>query len=135
MINAWNKYEQSDDDDFSVLSVRTFYDKNGLETTKLLNIGLGWEMIVIINIPVDSASPVNFLKQNGMQEIKLRYPNQKIYPVEERTKDLYCGFTDDRINILGKIIVRTQSNGWISEATPFFIKKNETKWGMTFYQS
>ena len=28
-------------------------DKNGPETKKLLNIGLGWEMIVNMNIPVD----------------------------------------------------------------------------------
>ena len=41
--------------------------------------------------------------------------------MEKRIKDLYCGFTNDTINILGKIIVRTQSNGWISEETPFFI--------------
>ena len=41
VINAWNEYGQSDDDDFSVLSVRPIYDKNGLETKKLLNIGLG----------------------------------------------------------------------------------------------
>ena len=32
VVNAWNEYGQSDDDDFSVLSVRTNYDKNGLET-------------------------------------------------------------------------------------------------------
>ena len=70
-------------------------------------------MIVNMNIPVDSASPVNFLK--------LRYPNLNIYPMEKWVKNLYCGFTDDTINILGKIIVRTQSNGWISEETPFFI--------------
>ena len=78
-------------------------------------------MIVYMNIPVDSASPLSFLKQNVLHEIKLRYPNLKFYPVEKRIKDLYCGFTDDTINILGKIIVRTQSNGWISEETPFSI--------------
>ena len=78
-------------------------------------------MIVNMNIPVDSASPVSFLKQNLLHEVKLRYPNLKIHPVEKRTKDLYCGFTNDTINILGKKIVRTQSNGWISEDTPFFI--------------
>ena len=59
---TWNEYGQSDDDDFSVLSVRTIYDKNGLETKKLLNLGIGWDMIVNMNIPVDSASPVNFFK-------------------------------------------------------------------------
>ena len=74
-----------------------------------------------MNIPVDSASPVSFLKQNDLHEIKLRYPNLKINPVKKRVKDLYCGFTNDTINILGKIIVRTQFNGWISEETPFFI--------------
>ena len=121
VINAWNEYGQSDDDDFSVLSVRTIYDNNGLETKKLLNLGIGWDMIVNMNIPVDSASPVSFLKQNVLHEIKLRYPNLKIHPVEKRIKDLYCGFTNGTINILGKIIVRTQSNGWISEETPFFI--------------
>ena len=121
VINAWNEYGQSDNDDFSVLSVRLIYDKNGLETKKLLNLGIGWDMIVNMNIPVDSASPVSFLKQNVLHEIKLRYPNLKIHPVEKRIKDLYCGFTNDTINILGKIIVRTQSNGWISEDTPFFI--------------
>ena len=74
-----------------------------------------------MNIPVDSASPVSFLKQNVLHEIKLRYTNVKIYPVEKRIKDLYCGFTDDTINISGKIIARTQSNVWISEETPFLI--------------
>ena len=121
VINAWNEYGQSDDDDFSVLSVRTIYDNNGLETKKLLNLGIGWDSIVNMNIPVDSASPVSFLKQNVLHEIKLRYPNLKIHPVEKRIKELYCGFTNDTINILGKIIVRTQSNGWISDETPFFI--------------
>ena len=82
---------------------------------------MGWEMIVNMNIPVDSASPVSFSKQNVLLEIKLIYPNLKIYPVDKRIKDLYCGFTDDTISIIGKIIVRTQSNGWISEETPFFI--------------
>ena len=121
VINAWNEYGQSDDDDFSVLSVRTIYDKNGLETKKLLNLGIGWVMIVNMNIPVDSASPVSFLKQNVLHEIKLRYPNLKIHALEKRIKDLYCGFTNDTINILGKIIARAQSNGWISKETPFFI--------------
>ena len=121
VINIWKECGQSDDGDFSVLSVRTIYDENQLETKKLLNIGLGWEIIVNMNIVVNSASPVSFLKQNVLHELKLRYPNLKISPVEKRIKDLYCGFTDDTINILGKIIVRTQSNGWISEETPFFI--------------
>ena len=41
VINAWKEYGQSDNDEFSVLSVRIIYDKNGLETKKLLN--FGWE--------------------------------------------------------------------------------------------
>ena len=41
--------------------------------------------------------------------------------MEKRIKDLYCGFTNHTINMLGKIFVRTQSNGWISEETPFII--------------
>ena len=49
VINAWNEYGQSDDDDFSVLSVRTIYDNIGLETKKLLNLGIGWDMIVNLN--------------------------------------------------------------------------------------
>ena len=104
-----------------VLSVKTTYDENGLETKKLLNIGLGWEMIVNMNIPVYSASPVSFIKQNILHELKLRCSNLNFYPVERKIRDLYCGFTDDTINILGKIIVNTQSNGWIREETPFFI--------------
>ena len=62
VINAWNEYGQSDDDNFSVLSVRTIYDKNGLETKKLLNLCIGWDLIVYMHIPVDSASPVSFFK-------------------------------------------------------------------------
>ena len=121
VINAWNEYRQSDDDNFPALSVRTIYDKNGLETKKILNLGISWDMIVNMNIPVDSASSVSFFKKNVLHENKLRYPNLKIHPVEKKIKDLYCGFTNDTINILGKVIVRTQSNGWISEETPFFI--------------
>ena len=74
-----------------------------------------------MNIPVDSASPVSSLKQNLFHELKLSCPNLKIYPVEKRIRDQNCGFTDDTINIVGTVIVRTQSNGWINEETPFFI--------------
>ena len=62
-------------------------------------------MIVSMNIPVDSTSQVNFLKENVLQEVKLRYPNLKIHPVDKRTKQLYFGFTDSTINILRKIIL------------------------------
>ena len=56
----------SDNDDYSVLNIRTIYDTNGLENKKLVNIGLG----VNLNIPVDSASPVSFLKQNVLKRIE-----------------------------------------------------------------
>ena len=38
VVNAWNEYGQSDDDNFSV---RTVYNKNGLETKNILNLGIG----------------------------------------------------------------------------------------------
>ena len=107
VINAWNECGQSDDDNFTVLGVRTIYDENGLETKKNSNLGFGLELIVNMNIPVDSASPVSFLKQNVLHELELRYPNLKTYPVEKKIRDLYCGFTDDTINILGMIIIKT----------------------------
>ena len=121
MINAWTDKGINDNDDYSVPNIRTIYDTNGLETKKLVNIGLEDDAIVNLNIPVDSASPVSFLKQNVLHELKLRNPQLKIHPVEKKTRELYCGFTNDTINIIGKVIVRLQSNGWIADETPFFI--------------
>ena len=63
-LNAWTEEGTSDNDDYSVLNIRTIYDDNGLETKKLVNIGSGEDAIVNMNIPVDSASPVSFLKMN-----------------------------------------------------------------------
>ena len=62
-------------------------------------------MIVSMNINVDSTSPVNFLKQNLLKEKKLRKPNLKIHPVDKRTKQLYSGFPNSTINMLGKILL------------------------------
>ena len=121
VINAWTDKGINDNDDYSVPNIRTIYDTNGLETKKLVNIGLEDDAIVNLNIPVDSASPVSFLKQNVLHELKLRNPQLKIHPVEKKTRELYCGFTNDTINIIGKVIVRLQSNGWIADETPFFI--------------
>ena len=121
VINAWTEEGISDNDDYSVLNIRTIYDTNGLETKKLFNIGLGDDAIVNLNIPVDSASPVSFLKQNVLHELKLRNPQLKIQPVEKKTRELYYGFTNDTINIIGKVVVRLQSNGWTADETPFFI--------------
>ena len=86
MINGWTEEGISDNDDYSVLNIRTIYDTNGLETKKLVNIGLGDDAIVNLNIPVDSASPVSFLKQNVLHELKLRNPQLKIHPVEKKTR-------------------------------------------------
>ena len=79
------------------------------------------DAIVNLNIPVDSASPVSFLKQNVLHELKLRNSQLKIHSLDEKTRELYCGFTDDAINIIGKYVLRIQSNGWIAEETPLFI--------------
>ena len=81
--------------------------------------GLGEDAIVKMNIAVDSASPVSFLKQNVLHELKLR--NLKILPIEKKIWAQFCGFTNATINTVGKIAIRIQSNGWISEETPIFI--------------
>ena len=121
VINAWTEERISDNDDCSVLNIRTIYDTNEMETKKLVNIGLGDDAIVNLNIPVDSASPVNFIEQKVLHELKLRKPHLKMHQVDKKTRECYCGFTNDTINIIGKIVVRIQSNGWITEETPFFI--------------
>ena len=102
MIKAWNKNRESDDEDFSVFSVKTIFDENGLETKKLLHIKLGWEMIVNMNNSVDLAITVSFIRQIVLHDLKLRYTYLKKYPVGESIGDLHCGFTDNTINILGK---------------------------------
>ena len=121
VINAWTEEGISSNDDYSVLNIKTIYDTDGLETKKLVNIGLGEDAIVNLNIPVDLASTVNFLKQNVLHELKLRNPRLKIHPVDKKNRELYCGFTNDTINLIGKLTVRIQSNGWTSEEILFFI--------------
>ena len=97
VVNAWSESGQSDNDDYSVLKVTTIYDNQGKELKKLLNIGLGKANQVIPNIQVASAGPVSFLKQNVSHELKLRDPYLQIYPVDQATKEFYCGFTDNAI--------------------------------------
>ena len=121
MINAWNEYGQSDDDYFSVLSVRTIYDKNGLESKKLLQHKPGLGDDCKYEHTSRLSKPCKFFKTKRVARDQTKIPEPKNNPVEKRIKDLCCGFTDATINILGKIIVRTQSNGWISEETQFFI--------------
>ena len=64
-----------------------------------------------MNITVDSASPVSFLKQNVIHDLTLRDTKLKIQPVDKKIRALLCGFTNDTINIIGKIVVRIQSKG------------------------
>ena len=51
----------------------------------------------------------------------MRDPQLKFRPADKKVRAPYCGFTYDTINIIGKVVVRIQCNGWISEETPFFI--------------
>ena len=112
VINAWSESGKSENDEYTVLKVATIFDDDGKELQKLLNIGLGKENQIILNIQVDSASPVSFLKKNVLHELKLRDPYLKIYPVDKATKELYCGFTDNAINFSGKVILPIFSNSW-----------------------
>ena len=41
VIKAWTEEGISDNEDYSVLNIRTIYDTNDMETKKLVNIGLG----------------------------------------------------------------------------------------------
>ena len=111
----------SDTDDYSLLNIRTIHDQNSLETKKLVNIGLGEASIVNMNIPAGSASPLSFLKQKVLHELKRREPQLNILPVDTKIRALYCGFTNDTISLIWKIFVRTKSNGWISEEIQFVI--------------
>ena len=84
VITAWTEEGTSGNDDYSVLNIRTIYDTNGLETKKLVNIGLGEDAIVNLNILVDSASSVSFLRQNVLDELKLRNPQLKIHQADKK---------------------------------------------------
>ena len=93
MVGIWTNRNN----DYSVLNVTTIFEN---------------DRKVILNIQVDSNSPVSFLKKNILHEMKLRDPYLKIYPVDKATKDLHCEFTDNKINISGKVILPIFSNGW-----------------------
>ena len=120
VINAWSESGQSETT-ITVLNVTTNFDNDGKELKNLLNIGLGKENQVNLNIKVDSASPVSFLKKNVLHELILRDSYLKTYPVDKTTKDLYCGFTDNAINISGKVILPIFSNGWSHNDCHFFL--------------
>ena len=127
VINAWSESGQSENDDYSVLNVTTIFDDVGKELKKLLNIGLGKENQVILNKQVDSASPVSFLKKNVLHELKLRDPYLKIYQVDKATKDLYCGVTDNVINISAKVILPIFSNDLLYDDCPFFLTEGHER--------
>ena len=76
---------------------------------------------------MDSASPVSFLKKNVLHELKLRDPYLKIYPVDKTTRDLYCGFTDNAINITGKVKIPIFSNGWSDNDCQFFLTEGHER--------
>ena len=56
--------ERAKNNDCSVLNNTTMFDNDRKEHRKLLNIGLGEEKPVILNIQVDSATSINLLKRN-----------------------------------------------------------------------
>ena len=127
VINAWLESGQSENDDYSVLNVPTIFGEDGKELKKLLNVGLGKENQVILNIQVDLASPVSFLTKNVLHELKLHDPYLKIYPVDKATKDLYCGFTDNAINISGKVKLPIFSNGRSDNDCHFFLTEGHER--------
>ena len=69
VIKSWLESGQSENDNYFVLNITSIFDDDGKELKKLLNIGLGKENRVILNIQVDSANPVSFLKKNVLREI------------------------------------------------------------------
>ena len=118
---------QSEIDDYSVLNVTTIFDDDGEKLKKLISIGLEKENQVILNNQLDSASPVSFPKKNVLRELKSRDPHLNFYPVDKATKDLYCGFTDNTINITSKVILPIFSNGWSLNDCHFFLTEGHEK--------
>ena len=59
--------------------------------------------------------------------MKLRDPYLKIYPVDKTTKNLYCGFTDNAINISGKVTLPIFSNGWSHDDCHFLLTEGHER--------
>ena len=76
---------------------------------------------------MDSASPFSFLKSNFYHELKLREPYLKTYPVDQPTKDLKCGFTDNGIIITGKLIVPNFSKESADKESQFFMTEDHRR--------
>ena len=51
----------------------------------------------------------------------------KIYPLDKATEDLYPGFTDNAINISGKVILPIFSNGWSHNDCHFFLAEEHER--------
>ena len=47
--------------------------------------------------------------------------------MDQATKELYCGFTDNAINITGKVILPIFSNGWFHRECNFFLTKGHER--------
>ena len=68
VINAWTEAGLSDNEDYSVLNVTTVFDSNGKDLKNLLNIGVGKEILVQLNIQIDSANPISFFEKKPQIE-------------------------------------------------------------------
>ena len=117
VINAWSESRQSDNDGYSVSNITTIYHIQRKELKKFLNIGIG---IVILNLQVNSSSPVSFVKRNVLHKLKLQKPCLNIYAEDQSTKELNCGLTDNALNITGRLISPIISNGWFHNECHFF---------------
>ena len=111
VINAWTEEGTSGNEDYSVLNIRTIYNTNGLETKKLVNIGLGEDAIVSLNILVVSASSVSFLRPNVLHELKLRNPQLKMVQVDKKIVKFFEALPT----------IQLISSGKSKSETPFFI--------------
>ena len=110
VINALTGEGTSDNDDHSVLNKRFISDDFGLEAKATRKNWMRRGRNCNMNIAVDLASPVSFLKQNVLHELKLRDPQLKILPLDKKIRALYCGFTNDKFNNLTD---RLQKNSFL----------------------
>ena len=65
------RIDDDDYDDYSVFNMRTISVDNGLENFFSGNIGIGEDQNINLNILVNLANPVSFLKQNVLRDLKL----------------------------------------------------------------
>ena len=67
-------------------------------------------MIVNPDVPVDSASTNNFIMQNFLFQLNLRYSSLEMFLVKNQMKDFCCWYTNVKISFLDKTGIRTQLN-------------------------